>query len=85
MVLTYDTKLKDLNEEQLDILLMEVKKNFLLHTPYGGGKQVTYLHKYSGVVNYIKHYYNTTTSNNIREWVEAYMNTLKCSAAMAED
>ena len=29
-------------------------------------------------MNYLKNYYSTTSSNNIREWVESYMNTIKC-------
>jgi excinuclease ABC subunit A len=39
---------------------------------------VTYVHKYSGVFNYVKHYYDTTTSTKIREWAESFMNTLPC-------
>ncbi len=36
------------------------------------------MHKFSGLLNYLKNYYNTTSSNNIREWVESYMNTVTC-------
>ncbi|MBL1214855.1 MAG: excinuclease ABC subunit UvrA [Ignavibacteriae bacterium] len=77
---TYDTKLKDLNKEQLDVLLNGTKEKVAFTYTYGGGKTVTYKHKFSGVLNYIHHYFNNTSSNKIRDWAEAYMNTLTCSA-----
>ncbi len=74
----FDTKLKDLSEEQKDVLLNGSKEKIAFSYSYGGGKPVTYHHKFSGLINYLKNYYNTTSSNNIREWVESYMNTIKC-------
>ncbi len=74
----FDTKLKDLTEEQKDILLNGSKEKIAFSYSYGGGRPVTYHHKFSGLMNYLKNYYNTTSSNNIREWVESYMNTIKC-------
>ncbi len=76
---TYDTPLKDLNKEQLDVLLEGTKEKIPFTYTYGGGKSVTYMHKFNGVMNYLKHYYNSTSSNKIREWAEAYMNTQTCS------
>ncbi len=74
----YDTPLKDFNAEQKDILLHGTKEKISFSYSYGGGKPVTYYHKFSGVINYLKNYYKTTTSNNIREWVESYMTTVNC-------
>ena len=74
----FDTKLKDLTEEQKEVLLNGSKEKIAFSYSYGGGKPVTYHHKFSGLINYLKNYYNTTSSNNIREWVESYMNTVKC-------
>lgn len=74
----YDTPLRDLTAEQKDILLHGTKEKISFSYSYGGGKPVTYYHKFSGVINYLKNYYKTTTSNNIREWVESYMTTVKC-------
>ncbi len=74
----FDTKLKDLTEEQKEVLLNGSKEKIAFSYSYGGGKPVTYHHKFSGLFNYLKNYYNTTSSNNIREWVESYMNTVKC-------
>ena len=74
----FDTKLSELTEQQKDILLNGSKEKIAFSYSYGGGKPVTYHHKFSGLFNYLKNYYNTTSSNNIREWVESYMNTIKC-------
>ncbi len=74
----YDTKLKDFTEEQKDILLYGTKEKIAFTYNYGNGKPATYMHRFSGMINYLKNYYNTTSSNNIREWVESYMNTIKC-------
>ena len=75
---TFDTKLKDLTEEQKDILLNGSKEKIPFSYSYGGGKPVTYMHKFAGMYSYLKNYYNTTTSNNVREWVESFMNTVAC-------
>lgn len=74
----YDTKLSDLTEEQKDILLNGTTDKISFSYSYGGGKPVTYYHKFAGIIKYLKNYYNTTTSNNIREWVESYMTTINC-------
>ncbi|MCX6152264.1 MAG: excinuclease ABC subunit UvrA [Ignavibacteriales bacterium] len=76
---TFDTKLKDLTEEQKQILFYGTKEKIPFTYTFGGGKSVTYVHKFSGVFNYIKHYYDTTSSSHIREWAESFMNTLTCS------
>ncbi len=75
---TFDTKLKDLNEEQKNILLYGSTEKISFSYSYGNSKPVTYFHRFSGLINYLKNYYSTTTSNNIREWVESYMNTVPC-------
>lgn len=76
----YDTPLNKLNEEQLDILLNGSKDKISFQYTYGGGKSVTYKHKFSGVLNYITHYFNKTSSTKIREWAESYMTTKSCES-----
>lgn len=75
----YETPLKDFSEEQWNILINGSKEKIPFKYTYGGGRSVTYMHKFGGVINYIKHYYDNTSSNKIREWAESFMNTLKCS------
>lgn len=74
----FDSKLSDLTEEQKEILLRGSKEKIAFSYSYGSSKPVTYMHRFSGLINYLKNYYNTTSSNNIREWVESYMNTVQC-------
>lgn len=74
----YDTKLKDLSTHQLEFLLHGSKEKMAFTYSYSGGKPVTYMHRFSGLFGYLKNYYQTTSSNNIREWVESFMNTVTC-------
>lgn len=74
----YDTKLKDLSTYQLEFLLHGSKEKMAFTYSYSGGKPVTYMHRFSGLFGYLKNYYQTTSSNNIREWVESFMNTVTC-------
>lgn len=76
---SFDTPLKNLTSEQTNILLYGTKEKIPFTYTYGSGREVTYMHKFGGVINYLKHYYENTSSNKIREWAESYMNTLTCS------
>lgn len=75
----YDTPLRKLTKEQKDVLLYGTKEKIPFTYTFGGGRHVTYTHKFQGVFHYVKHYYDTTTSTKIREWAEAFMNTQTCS------
>lgn len=75
---TFDTRLNEFTEEQTDVLLNGTKEKLAFTYTYGNGKPATYLHRFSGVYNYLRNYYETTTSNNVREWAESYMHTIKC-------
>jgi excinuclease ABC subunit A len=75
---TFDTPLKDLTEEQKEILLNGTKEKIAFSYSYGNTRPVTYMHKFAGLYNHLLNYYGTTTSNNIREWVESFMNTVRC-------
>ncbi|MCF8260754.1 MAG: excinuclease ABC subunit UvrA [Melioribacteraceae bacterium] len=76
----FDTPLKKLDKNQKDILLNGSEEKIPFTYTYGGGKSVVYKHKFTGVLSYIFHYYENTSSNKIRDWAEAYMNTLTCSS-----
>jgi len=75
----FDTPLKNLSDEAKDVILHGTKEKIPFSYSYGNTKPVTYMHKFSGLINYLKNYYESTSSNNIREWVESYMNTIACS------
>jgi excinuclease ABC subunit A len=75
----YDTPIRDLTKEQFDIIVNGSKERISFTYSYGGGKPVQYQHRFSGIIRYLKHYYESTSSNNIREWVESYMTANTCS------
>lgn len=76
----FDTPLKKLTQIQKDVILNGSKERIPFTYTYGGGKPVQYMHRFSGVIRYLKHYFDTTSSNSIREWVESYMNTIACAS-----
>lgn len=75
---SFNTKLKDLTDEQKNILLNGSLEKIPFTYRFGGGKSVSYMHKFQGVLEYINHYYENTTSSKMREWAQAYMNTTTC-------
>jgi len=76
----FDRKLSTLSEEQKQVLLHGTKEKIPFTYSYGGSRPSTYMHKFAGLINYLMNYYSSTTSVNIRDWVEAYMTTVKCPA-----
>ncbi|MCW8812900.1 MAG: excinuclease ABC subunit UvrA [Ignavibacteriaceae bacterium] len=75
----FDTPLKKLTAAQKDVVIHGSKERISFTYTYGGEKPVQYMHRFSGIIKYLKHYYDSTSSNSIREWVESYMNTINCS------
>ncbi len=76
----FDTPLKKLTDAQREVIIKGSKERIPFTYTYGGGKPVQYMHRFSGVTKYLKHYFDTTSSNSIREWVESYMNTINCTS-----
>ena len=75
----FETPLNKLHKEQINVILNGSSDRVSFSYSYGGGKPVKYQHRFSGIYKYLKNYYNSTSSNKVREWVEAYMNTNTCS------
>ncbi len=75
----YNTKLKDLTPEQLDIIINGSKEKIPFTYSFGNGKNANYMHKFSGLKKYIQNYFNNTSSAKIREWAESFMNSQVCS------
>ncbi len=75
----FDTPLNKIPKDKIDIVLNGTKEKISFNYSYSGGKSVTYKHKFSGVLKYVQHYYDNTTSNSIRDWAESFMATNVCS------
>lgn len=75
----YNTKIKDLTEEQFNIILYGSKEKIPFTYSFGNGKTANYMHKFSGLKKYVQNYFENTTSSKIREWAESFMNSQVCS------
>ncbi|GBD88876.1 UvrABC system protein A [bacterium BMS3Abin03] len=74
----FDTPLRKLSDEQIDIIMNGSEERISFTYNYGGGRPVKYQHRFSGLLRYLRTSYESTSSNNIREWVDSYMNTIPC-------
>ncbi|MBV6511129.1 MAG: UvrABC system protein A [Ignavibacteriaceae bacterium] len=74
----FKTPLKKMRKDQLDVILYGTKEKIAFKYKFGSGRAVTYNHKFNGVIGYLQNHFNSTSSNNIREWVESFMNTVPC-------
>ncbi len=75
----FDTPLKKIPKAAQDVLMNGGgDERFSVEYVYSSGRTVTYKHRFAGVLDTMKRYYADTSSNTIREWVEAYMNARKC-------
>jgi excinuclease ABC subunit A len=75
----FDTPIKKLSKEARNVLLNGGgTEKFEIEYTYAGGRTTVYKHRFSGIMDILKHYYEETTSTPFREWVESFMNTLSC-------
>lgn len=77
---TFDTPLKNLTNEQKEILLEGTKEKIAFSYTYGSGRPVTYHHKFSGILMHLQNNFTNSSSTKIRDWVMAYMNTITCTS-----
>ncbi len=75
----FETPLNKLHKEHINVILKGSSDKISFSYSYGGGKPINYQHRFSGIYKYLQNYYDSTSSNKVREWVEAYMNTNTCS------
>ncbi|MEW6510372.1 MAG: excinuclease ABC subunit UvrA [Bacteroidota bacterium] len=77
----FDTPLKKLSRKAREVLMEGGgAEKFDIEYRYASGRTVVYKHRFGGVLDILNHYYSDTSSNTIREWVEAYMNVKPCPA-----
>jgi len=78
---TFDTPLGELSSKAREILLDGAgSEKFEIEYVQSGGRKVTYRHRYGGVMDMLKRFYQDSNSNNIREWVESFMTTKRCES-----
>jgi excinuclease ABC subunit A len=75
----FDTPLRKLTKRAREVLINGGgDEKFDIEYRYASGRTVTYRHRFTGVLDILKHQYQDTSSNSIREFVEAYMNAQPC-------
>ncbi|MBP1656597.1 MAG: uvrA [Bacteroidetes bacterium] len=75
----FDTPLRKVSAPARNVLLHGGgDERFSVEYSYSSGRTVTYKHRFGGLLDMMKRYYADTSSNTIREWVEAYMNAKAC-------
>ncbi|MCI0706350.1 MAG: excinuclease ABC subunit UvrA [Ignavibacteriae bacterium] len=75
----FDTPIKKIPAKAREVLLHGAgDEKFDVEYNVGGGRPVVYKHRYGGMMDMLKRYYDETTSNQIREWVESFMTTSVC-------
>ncbi|MBM2841078.1 MAG: uvrA, partial [Bacteroidetes bacterium] len=76
----FDTPIKSISKRGREVLLNGGGgEKFEIEYTFASGRSVTYKHRFSGILEILKAQYGDTGSNNIREWVEAYMTTRACT------
>ena len=77
----FDMPLKKLSKKAREVLWKGGgSEKFDIEYRYASGRTVVYKHRFGGILDILNHYYTDSSSNTIREWVEAYMNVKPCPA-----
>ena len=75
----FDTPLRRLSAKARDVLLHGTGDEKLeIEYDTGRGRPVVYRHRFAGILDMLQRYYDETSSNAIREWVESFMTTSVC-------
>ncbi|HEX9828575.1 MAG TPA: excinuclease ABC subunit UvrA [Bacteroidota bacterium] len=77
----FDTPIKKIPAHAREVLLHGAgDEKFDVEYNVESGRPVVYKHRYGGMMDMLKRYYDETTSNQIREWVESFMATSVCKS-----
>jgi excinuclease ABC subunit A len=77
----FDTPLRSLPSRAKEVLLQGAgDEKFDIEYLQSSGRAVVYKHRFGGVLDMLKRFYDETSSNNIREWVESFMSTSRCGS-----
>ncbi len=75
----FDTPLKNVSKEGRNVLLYGSQGEKLeIEYHHGNGRVHIYKHRYEGLLKMLDRWYNDTSSNNVREWVESFMTAQPC-------
>jgi excinuclease ABC subunit A len=74
-----DVPIKKIPKKKIDLLINGTGDEKLeIKYTHPSGRSVTYRQRFSGIIKTLKHYWDETSSEGMRQWIEAYMNTTVC-------
>jgi len=75
----FDTPIRKLGKRAMEVLLNGAgDEKFEIEYRFGSGRKTTYKHRFNGILAILKQHYEETSSRNIREWSESFMNARPC-------
>jgi excinuclease ABC subunit A len=75
----FETPLNKLSKKAMDALLNGAgDEKFEIEYRFGSGRTTTYKHRFNGILAILKQHYEESSSRNIREWSESFMNARPC-------
>ncbi|HXG39110.1 MAG TPA: excinuclease ABC subunit UvrA, partial [Bacteroidota bacterium] len=75
----FDTPIKNIPSKARDVLLYGAgDEKFDVEYNAESGRPIVYRHRFGGIIEMLKRYYDETTSNRVRSWVESFMTTTAC-------
>ena len=76
---TFDTPIKKISKDGRDVLLYGSRGEKLEITyKHETGRVQIYKHRYEGLIKMLERWYDDTASNQVRDWIEAFMTTSPC-------
>ncbi|HLB00067.1 MAG TPA: excinuclease ABC subunit UvrA [Bacteroidota bacterium] len=79
--ISLDTPVGQLPQKSLDVLLYGGgAEMYEIPYTYSSGRVVKYRQKFGGVMKMLKRFFDETSSEGVRRWVESFMNTIPCAA-----
>ena len=76
----FDTPLCKLSRRAREVLVQGGgEEKFEVEYRYASGRTVVYKHRFTGLLDMLRHHYEETGSSSIRDWVEAYMTAQTCA------
>ncbi len=77
--ISLDAPVGELSKEAIDLLLYGGgNEKYEIPYTYASGRVVKYRQKYGGVMKTLKRFFDETSSEGVRRWVESFMNTIPC-------
>lgn len=74
----FDTPISELPKELIQELLFGTKEKIRIEYTNSLGHKRAYIQKFTGIINYIKHFEQDSSSVQIKNWAEGFMSITEC-------